>query len=333
MTEAVLAQYNAVRTSAGLVDLSQRGKVRATGADHLSFLHSMISNDVTGLKVNQGCYGTLLTPTGKMVAYFTYYRFEDHVLIDVESGRADHLKGALEKYIILDDVYLEVLSGLFLHYSIQGPKSADLVRRWFGVQIPEAELRAGPVNWQQNPGWVFRRSWLADKGVDIFLPGSADNGIKEELLISGDEFGLREVEDEAFQMLRLEAMVPQFGVDMSEINNPMEAGLDRAISLTKGCYVGQEVVAKATYIGGVSRRLVLLALGTADPLETGTEVISDEGRNIGQVTSGAYSPALGVTLAFAYLRRSYAAGSTPVRVRLDQERTVAATVRDGRIDL
>jgi folate-binding protein YgfZ len=261
-----------------------------------------------------------------MVAYFLYYRFADHVLLDVEAGRTGTLTSALEKYVVMDDVYLEETSADWRHYFIQGPACADRVESWLGRQMPDRELRAEPFSWQGRSGWVIRRNWLGNQGVDLLLSASPGEEIRDELLVSGGRFGLHEVQEEAFHMLRLEAGVPQFGLDMDATNYPMEAGLDRAISLTKGCYVGQEVVSKATYIGGVGRRLVVLALETDGPVKPGSEVFSAQSRRIGQITSSAISPALGVTLAFAYVKREYAVDSTPVRIQLDEERAVAATV-------
>ena len=120
-------------------------------------------------------------------------------------------------------------------------------------------------------------------------------------------------------LLRLERGIPVFGIDMDESNNPIECGLDDAISFDKGCYVGQEVVSKATYVGGVGRYLRPLLIATDHSVPSGAQVLSDDGKSIGHVTSSAFSPAFGRTVALAFVKRTFAQPGQRLRIGFEQQ--------------
>ncbi len=131
---------------------------------------------------------------------------------------------------------------------------------------------------------------------------------------------------EAAESLRLERGIPRFGVDFTERNNPVEAGLQYAISFTKGCYVGQEVVSKATYVGGVSRRLVRLRIAEESAAPAGTDIIDDGGKKVGVVTSSAYSPEFRSAIAFGYVKSRFACPGIQVAAAYPGGRLVEAEV-------
>lgn len=320
-------QYHSVLAGVGWRDLSGRGKLQVTGADRVRFLHSMISNDVEGLKDFQGRYGTFLTARGKMVADFYYYRLPQLVLMDVDLSLAERTREALETYVIMDEVELS-FSDRFSHFSLQGPRTGDLVRALFQAGIPAQPLQVVETNWNGDSALLVHKVDVGVAGCEIILSRNEASSLSQALSEWKGPFPVRRLDPEVWNLLRIEAAIPQFGVDMDDGNYPMEARLDSAISLTKGCYLGQEVVAKATHIGGVGRFLMGLVLDGEEPPEPGARVLSPEGKAIGSVTSAVVSPRLSGPIALGYVRRAYARPGQILDVELGPESQVKARIVD-----
>ena len=319
MTEKLSGEYQAVRDGVGLLNFSERDKVEVRGADRVSFLHAMITNDVSGLEEGTGCYGALLTARGKMVADFFYYRFSESILIDTQAGLAERLLETLPQYIVMDDVELYDVSTRWCHYSLQGPRAAKLLNELFTGPLPSQVYRVECLSYQGAEILLIRKDELVEPGYEVLVPREASSGLRKKMLELGKPFELQQIGAETYDVLRLEAGIARFGVDMDENRYPMEARLDEAISLTKGCYVGQEVVAKATHIGGVSNLLMGLRLADRQVPATGAAVVDEKGERVGQVTSAVYSPRFSSAIAFAYLKRACAKPGRQYRVELGEQ--------------
>jgi folate-binding protein YgfZ len=313
MYASVADQYQAITGEAGLLDLSSRGKLKATGADHLTFLHAMITNDVLQLPERKGHRGCLLTATGKIIADFYFYRFADSVLLDLPPGLVPSTRAALERYIVMDEVELNDLSRHLAHFWLLGPMSAGVLGDRLHSSLPEGPGEVREVNWTRDRLWIINKPQFGLPGYEILLRRDGAEDF-QELLIADQRVSAARFE--ALNLLRLEKGVPLFGTDYGPDNNPLEVGLTEAISYTKGCYVGQEVISKATYVGGVNRSLVQLRLEGDRVPEEGAELIDEEERRIGQVTSAAFSPTLGQVVALAFIRRRDLAERTSARVRI-----------------
>ena len=310
-------QYQSVSSGVGWRELSRRTRLRVTGADRIRFLHSMISNDVEGLEDYQGRYGTFLTARGKMVADFYYYRLPRRVLMDVELSLAERLRDALDAYVIMDEVELS-LSDHFSHFSFQGPGAGDLVRALLQVEIPARALQVVETDWDGDSALLIHKSDVGAAGCEILVPRKTGPSLNRALSEWNGSFPVRRLDPEVWNLLRIEAAIPQFGVDMDEGNYPMEARLDSAISLTKGCYLGQEVVAKATHIGGVGRFLMGLVLDGEETPQAGARVLGPKGKAIGSVTSAVLSLRLDGPIALGYVRRAFAQPGQRVQVELER---------------
>ena len=320
-------QYQSVGRGVGWRELSRRTTLRVTGADRIRFLHSMISNDVEGLEDCQGRYGTFLTARGKMVADFYYYRLPRLVLMDVDLSLAERLRDALDAYVIMDEVELS-LSEQFRHFSLQGPRTGDLVRALLKAEVPAQPLQVVEADWDGDSALLIHKSDVGAAGCEILAPRKNGPALSRALSEWNGSFPVRRLDPEVWNLLRIEAAIPQFGVDMDEGNYPMEARLNSAISLTKGCYLGQEVVAKATHIGGVGRFLMGLVLDGEELPEPGDRVLSPEGKAIGSVTSAVLSPRLNGPIALGYVRRAFARPGQVLGVQLSPESQVRARVVD-----
>jgi aminomethyltransferase len=321
-----LEEYLAVREAVGWRDLSHRGKIRVTGPDRLPFLHAMLSNEVQALAEFSGRYGTLLTATGKIVADFHYYRFPDEFLIDIESTLLDRLVERLSAHIIMDDVTLEDVSGRYRHLAVEGPKARILLERAGFRELPEDPLTLAMIPRRETMVAMIRRDLLSDSGWELLGPSDSEIPLPAVIEEAGGGLGLRAVGEDAFEVLRLERGIPLFGIDFSEKNNPLEARLDSAYSLTKGCYPGQEVLAKATHIGGVARLRACLAVEGEWIPQAGGKVWTGEGAEAGWITSSAFSPRRGTPVALAYLKRAFAAPGNRVAVEVAEGCKSAATV-------
>ena len=326
MDTATLSQYDAVIHAVALNDLSDRGKIEVTGPDRVSFLHSMISNEVEGLAEYTGRYGTFLTARGKIVSDFFYYRFPEFLLLDIDRSLLDKTLGELEKYIIMEEVNLSDVSAGYGHFSLQGPRSPQLLRDLFGEALPREVFEIQQVNQGDGEVWLIRRPDLAEEGFEVMCPAEMASELRAAITEKGAARGIQELKVEAWNVLRTETWIPRFGVDMDETRYPMEARLDNAISLTKGCYLGQEVVAKATHIGGVNNLLVGLKLDGGVPPDRGARVLSEEGKEIGGVTSAVLSPRLDCPIAFAYLKRGFASEGNRCRVELSAGEAASAEI-------
>ncbi len=320
--------YQAALEKVALLDLNERGKVEVTGPDRITFLHAMITNDVVQLPVWQGRYGAFLTATGKIVSDFYYYRFPDRVLLDLASSLLSRMIETLEKFIIMDEVFLTDISQQFGHLSLQGPRSCDLLQKVLKIEGPEREYQVQPARWRDADVWIIRKSHLAVLGFEILCTSETTSSLQNEIETQGRRLGLEPLRQAEREILRLEAGHPLYGVDMNEKNYPMEARLDEAVSFTKGCYIGQEVVSKATYVGGVSRLLTPLLFSGSEVPEPGAAVLTPEGDPIGKVTSAVFSPRLGCAIALAYLKRRYARLEMNCRVELPAEGPADARVVD-----
>ncbi len=305
----------ALRSAVGLLDLSARQVVSVTGPDRLSFLHGMVTNDVKGLSATGVLYAALLTPKGAMVADARLVRREEDVLLLLEPGLAEPVLAHLQRFLISEDAALADASRDFGHLSLVGPRAWTLVRRLFGLPGDAPPTRHALLGGLESHAVLVLPSGLLLQGVDVLVSSAALEAVFTALLDSGSEEGLRPVGFEALEVLRVERGVPRFGADMDERTIPLEANLERALHYQKGCYVGQEVIARATFRGHMNRRLVGLLLGQAHPAPR-TELFHGD-KKVGFVTSVVHSERLGQQVALGYVHRDLLEPGTALRLAGD----------------
>lgn len=321
-------EYRAVRTGAGLLDLSFRGMLRVAGSERLRWLNGQITNDVKTLKAGEGRRAAVLTAKGHLVADLAVYGLEDSVRIDLQRDRAVAVREAFERHIIADDVQVEDVSGLWARLMLVGPEAQRVLASAAGAEIGDLppwhhrEVRLGDV-----PVRIVASRWLARPGADVIAPIDAAGHVWEALRAAGRDAGGQPVGLRALDWLRVEAGWSWFGVDFDETNLLMESLTPDHVSLTKGCYVGQEVVTRIEHQGHLNKKLCGLVLeGATMPARGATISVAD--RNVGQVTSAVLSPALGRAIALGYLRRECWEPGTRVRIDADPEpvQAVSATL-------
>ena len=299
-----LAEHRAFTAAAGVIDLSARGRLCLLGADRQRFLHGQVTNDVNKLEVGQGCYAAIISGKGRMQADLNIFRLQDEILLDFEPGLTATIIERLEKYIISDDVQVVDVDPHYGLLSVQGPKAAEVVSRLeFGAALPEkAQDFAKIADATLGDVYVVNHPRLGSAGFDLFVPVAALGVVADKLILAAKQAGGGACGWTAFDAARIEAGVPRFGVDMDETNLPPEAGLEgKAVSYNKGCYIGQEVIARIRTYGQVAKALRGLKLSGGLPVR-GDKLLKD-GKEVGYITSALQSPRLNEPVALAYVRK------------------------------
>jgi len=309
--ETVAGEFQAMRDGAALVDLSGRDVLRVTGPDRIPFLHGMVTNDVKDMPVHGVRYAALLTAKGSMVADARLVRRDDDVLLLLEPGLGPGVLAHLERFLISEDAAVSDTGSDLGQLALVGPAAWTLARRVFGLPGDEAPAASFLVGGVEGHAVHVLPSSLLVPGVDLLVHAADLEAVHAALLDEGAEVGLRPAGWEALEVLRVERGVPRYGVDMDERTIPLEANLERALNYQKGCYIGQEVIARATFRGHVNRKLVGLSLGSpgAPPR---TELFQGD-RKVGWLTSVVRSPRLG-DIALGYVHRGAIEPGTELRL-------------------
>jgi folate-binding protein YgfZ len=303
----LLAESRALRETAGLLDLSSRSRVCLTGQDRARFLHGQVTNDVNSLRSGQGCYAALITAKGRMQSDLNIWRLDDELLLDFEPGLTQVVSQRLEKYIISEDVQIVEVAPLYGLLSIQGPKAVEVVRSsGLSAQVPEKPFTSVKLS---DPAkgdiYVMNLPRLGSSGFDVFVPVGAFEALGENLLAEAKSNGGCLCGWNASELVRIEAGIPRFGIDMDETNLPLEAGLEsRAISFNKGCYIGQEVISRIKTYSEVQKALRGLRLPDDLPaLPRKGDKLFHGGKEAGYITSAVASPHLKANIALGYVRK------------------------------
>jgi folate-binding protein YgfZ len=280
--------YEALRDRAAWMDLSSRGKIQLTGEDRARLLHAMSTNHIQQLTPGTGCYAFFLTDKGRVLADANVLCRPESFLLDVEPESRQPLYQHLDRYIIADDVTLEDVTDRTATIAIEGPQAAQGMER-AGAPVPEAEYSS--VEW--GDALVARLNSTGSTGFFIFAPIAEKAALISRLEAAGAE----PADAEAARVVRLEHGKPRFGEDISERFLAQEANQPQALHFSKGCYLGQEIVERVRSRGQIHRVLEPLTLEAKDPPAPGTKL-----ENASEITSAAYSPALGKVVALAYVR-------------------------------
>jgi folate-binding protein YgfZ len=309
------AEHEAVRERAGVIDRSERGKIEVTGKDRAAFLHGLVSNDVKGLTPGHGSESTLLDVHGKLTALLAVHCLEDRLLLETDRPQAEPVLATIDRYLFAERVELEDVSGASGIMTAAGPLARKVVEVVLGRALPDLRRwQHVTLPWEGFEVRVVRTEETGEEGYDVWLPTTGLGRLWDRLR----EGGAQPVGREAWEVLRVEAGVVRYGIDVDASTLLMEAPLPEAYSLNKGCYLGQEVVARITYRGHVNRKIVGFRFADARVPPAGAPIVV-EGREVGRITSAVVSPALGVALALGFLRHEHWEPGTRVEVRAGDE--------------
>ena len=326
--------YQAARETAAVFDRSWRGKIAVAGGDRRTYLHAMLTNDVLALAPGSGCYAAYLTPQGRMIADMSVLELGDLVLLDLDPAATAAVLESLDKSIFSEDVKLGDLSEAFGKLTVVGPQSARVV-----ACVISGQDQPGPGE-GELAGWPefrsVRTSFLGDlalvaasretgePGFDLYVERPRVQDLAAALVAAG----ATPADRADWEVLRVEAGRPAFGIDMDADTIPLEAGIeDRAISFTKGCYPGQEVVIRILHRGQgrVARRIAGLRV-TGDGVPDHGDVVRAGDRDAGRITSAVWSPRAGGPIALAMVHRDFLAPGTELSIQRGDQGLTATVV-------
>jgi len=330
----VAAEYEAVRgqDGAGAIDLSSRGRIEVTGSEAVQFLNGLITNDVKALAENVWMQAAFPNPQGRLIALVRVLRLAgDRFLFDTETATHERVLQTLSRFTLAGDFRVTDLTDELAHISVQGAGAARIINTTLGEEAAQVERgRIHAVNWKEQTLHIIRATHTAEDGFDIFV--NADEAVS--LWNALVDAGARPLGFDALDILRIEAGLPRYNVDMDETNVVLEVAPEEAVSFTKGCYIGQEIIARIHWRGHVAKRLAGIVLDETDEAQDDTakaerddKLRSLDGKEIGRLTSVAFSPKLKRTIALGFVKYDYLKSETPLRV-ISNERELAAHVAE-----
>ncbi len=307
-----LAEYAAVRDGgAGLLDLSSRGRILVSGSEAVTFLNGLITNDMKALDENHWMPAAFPNVQGRLIAAIRVIHKDDGFLIDTESVTHGSVLKLVERFTLAGDFRVADLTDELSLLSIQGAKAPEVVGAVLGERLADLDCYAvATVDWQGERLTVIRATHTGEDGFDVFVPKSNAETLRTAIVSAG----AHPVGFDALETLRIEAGIPRYGIDMDETNVVTETNLDEAVSFTKGCYIGQEIIARIKYRGHVAKKLTGLVFDGEVALESSGKILSTDDKEIGRVTSSAFSPRLNRTIALGYVKYDYLKAGTTVKV-------------------
>lgn len=317
-------EYRALRHGVGLVDYSTQALIECRGADRTDFLQRLLANDIASLAPGAGCRAALLTPTAKLLAEVLVLAEADAHWLLADLPQAEVVARTLERYRFTEQVAVTFHERRQAVFALEGPRTMELLAALTGS--PPALHRIGDhavAALDGAPVRLVRRSLAGGVGAWCVLEAERLEGLWACLSEQGRSHGLRPVGWEALNAARLEAGEPWPGVDWDETTLLPETGLEPVLaSGTKGCYIGQEIVARTQTYGSPSKRLMGLALEGSTVPEAGDRLLRDGGE-VGWITSAGISPALAKPIALGYLKRGADAPGTRVEIARESARLPA----------
>src|SRR6266542_4114452 len=334
----VLFEYAAVREGgSGVIDLSNRGRILVSGAEAVQFLNGLITNDMKTLAENTWMPAAFPNVQGRLIASVRVVRLKDEgtdrttpeglpqqnsranvnptFLIDTEPATHERVLKTIERFTLAGDFRVSDITGQTGLLSVQGRRAVNVVRSVLGDEAASiAPRQLIQIPWQQNELrgklTVVRATHTAEDGFDLVVSSDQAGSLWHAL----QSAGARPVGYDALEILRIEAGLPRYGVDMDDTNVVTEAALDDAVSYTKGCYISQDIIARIKYRGHVAKKSTGLVFDQLVKVEANANIKSTDDKDIGRITSRTYSPHLGRTVALAYLKYDYLAPGTSVKL-------------------
>lgn len=292
--------YQALRESTAWIDLSARGKIRVAGEDRARLLHALCTQNIADMQPGEGAYAFFLNAQGRILSDANIFCFEDHFLLDTEPEMARSLFEHIDRYIIADDVSLADETAQIATISIEGP-GAERVLRGLGATMPEGDHRT--ALWDGRV--VAQVSSTGAPGYFIFVPTAARDGLVARLS------AVPQANAAEARVARIENGLPRYGEEITDRYLVQETTQMRAVHLSKGCYLGQEIVERVRSRGQVHRLLRKLELETAEQPAAGTKLTAG-GADAAEIASSAISPATGKAVALAYVRAPFAEPGTVI---------------------
>lgn len=304
--------YDAVRKDGcGVIDVSLRGRLQVSGSEAVMFLNGLISNDMKTLEEQRWMPAAFPNVQGRLIAAVRVIRLKgpSNFIIDTETATHQAVLKTIERFTMAGDFKVKDVTNETSALSLQGKKARSVVEQVVGQSADDLH-GVFETEWDGTELIGVRSSHTSEDGFDLIIDKEASGKLFAALIAAGAV----EVDKDTFETLRIEAGIGVFGQDMDETNVITETNLDDAVSFTKGCYIGQEIIIRIKHRGHVAKKLAGLVLDSDDVAHRDAVIKNVEGKEIGKVTSGTFSPRLDRGIALGYVRYEYLAPGTEVFV-------------------
>ncbi len=338
-----LAEYHHVRdqSAAALFDLSSRARLEISGAEAVQFLNGMITNDIAALETGAWMFAAFPNVQGRLVAMARVLCTAPNTfLFDLEAPTHEVILKNLTRFTFAGDFHLTDHTRETVCLSLQGAHAANILHQVLNIDAATiAPHTVHTTSWHDLQITIIRPPHTATYGFDLFIsnlspqsairnPQSAiENSIYTDFFDALINAGARPAGYDALEISRIEAGIPRHGTDIGDTNIVLEAGNEEAVSYTKGCYIGQEIIARIHWRGHVAKQLAGIQLASALPLKPDTKLYSaTDDKEAGRITSATVSPALNRTVALALVKYAYLAPDTELIIKQDDGTQLPARV-------
>ena len=308
-----MTEYEIVREGgAGIFDLSaSRGRIRVSGSEATMFLNGLITNDMKSLAENRWMPAVFPTVQGRLIGVVRVMRGSDpSFLIDTETASHDAVLKTISRFTLAGDFKVADVTAETALLTVQGQSAAEILEKVFEQGVSDLPQNGVvQTTWQNVPVTIIRATHTGEDGFDVVV----DSSRKAELQTALEAAGAEPIGEDTFEILRVEAGIARYGQDIDETNVVPETNLDDAVSYTKGCYVGQEIIVRIKHRGHVAKKLTGFRFETDQQIEPGAVIRSTDNQEIGRVTSAVISPRLG-SIGLGYVRYEHLAEGTRVVV-------------------
>ena len=321
------AEYEAIRTGVAVIDFSSAGKLEVSGKNAIQFINGLVTNDIKSLTAGDGTVAAFLDVHGKVVAMCRFYQTGRDLLLELDAVSREKVFKNLSRFVPAGEFFINDVSEQYALFSLQGPRAAALISELTTQPIAETpEHKYSERAIAGQPVFITTHSRCGEPGFDLFVTADAAPRLKQIILERGQPFGARAVSEAAFEIARIEAGVPREGPDINEKYILLETGRDDAVSYTKGCYLGQEIIARIHWRGQPAKRLMGLLIEAPEIPPSGTELYSTDGKRVGEVTSSTQSMMLDRIIALGYVHRNYLTSGTELMLKSGDSELGKATV-------
>jgi len=317
---SVKEEYDWAKSGIAVIDFSSRGKIRLSGKECFKFMQGMLSNDVINLETGKGVYATLLNVKGRMIADLYLYKDGDEAFLDLEQGVNQTISELLLKYRLSYKAKIEDITDKFIQLCYIGPKSNQYLSKLLDEDLSKLNnLSFIKKNIEGCEVFIVKVARSSGQGLDLYIPTDSQEVVKNVFFTEVDGLIPYLIGLDTYEILRVEAGIPKYGVDMNENTIPIEAGLWDALNFEKGCYIGQEVIARIKWRGHVNRHLVGIEIEGETVAYYQDKIYKGE-KEIGFVTSSVYSFERNKIICMAYIRREFKDPGTEIEVLLDSRK-------------
>ncbi|MBS1789273.1 MAG: aminomethyltransferase family protein [Acidobacteria bacterium] len=307
LNDQVRREYDAIRHAVGLIDFSSAGKLQLSGKNAVQFLNGLVSNEVKTLRPSEGVLAAFPTLQGKLAALCRIYNTGDHLLMELDAINREKIFKNLSRFVPAGEFFVTDASDSLVLFSLSGPRSTELIEKLTGQPAVGDDLQIGKREIAEIEVLIANHRRCGETGFDLYVEKEVAVELRQMILEVGKEFGVREVSEAAFEVIRIEDGMPREGVDAGEEYVILESELEAAVSYTKGCYLGQEVIARIHWRGQPAKRLRGFFIESDALPPHGTELFAVEGqmagRRAGEITSSVFSFALNQKIALGYAHR------------------------------